>query len=96
MEERHVNQLFLSVSDTTIADAAKASILKIILTPSMIRADSFLSLLGTLSRLTGQFQIVTTFFFFFMALLLLRIFLGWSMVKRICEAAVLRTFGWSR
>ena len=42
MEEGHVNQLFLCASDPSKADAAKASIQKIIPTSSVISADSFL------------------------------------------------------
>ena len=96
MEEGHVNQLFLRVSDPSKADAAKASIQKIIPTSSVISADSFLSLLGTLSRLTGQFQQVTTSVAGVLALLLLMVFLRGAMGERQREAAVLRALGWSR
>jgi ABC-type antimicrobial peptide transport system permease subunit len=96
MEDGHVNQLFLRVSDPAKADAAKASIHKIIPTSSVVSADSFLTLLGTLSRLTGQFQQVTSSVAGVMALLLLIVFLRGSMGERQREAAVLRAIGWSR
>jgi hypothetical protein len=75
MEEGHVNQLCLRVSDPSKADTSKASIQKIIPTSSVISADSFLSLLGTLSSLTRQFQQVTTPVAGVLALRLLRVFL---------------------
>ena len=75
MQEGQVNQLFLRVSDTSKADAAKASIQKIIPTYSVIKADSFLLLFGTLSRLTGQFHQVTTPVAGVLALMLLMIYL---------------------
>ena len=59
-------------------------------------ADSFLSLLGTLSRLTRQFQQVTTFVAGLLALLLLVIFLRGAIGERQREAAILRAIGWSR
>ena len=96
MKDGHVNQLFMRVSDPSKADAAKASIQKIIPNSSVVSADSFLSLLGTLSRLTGQFQQVTTSVAGVLALLLLIVFLRGAMGEREREAAVLRTIGWSR
>ncbi len=75
MESGRVNQLFLRVSDPSKADAAKAAIQNIIPSASVVSADSFLSLLGTLSPLTGQFQQVTTFVAWLLALLLLVVFL---------------------
>ena len=96
MKDGYVNQLFLRVSDPSKADAAKASIQKIIPNSSVVSADSFLSLLGTLSRLTGQFQQVTTSVAGVLALLLLIVFLRGAMGERQREAAVLRAIGWSR
>ena len=96
MKDGHVNQLFMRVSDPSKADAAKVSIQKIIPNSSVVSADSFLSLLGTLSRLTGQFQQVTTSVAGVLALLLLIVFLRGAMGERQREAAVLRAIGWSR
>ena len=95
MEECHLNQLFLLVSDPSKADAAKASIQKIIPTSSVISADSFLSLFGTLSCLTGQFQQVIISVAGILALLLLMVFLHGVMGRRKREAAVLPAIGWS-
>jgi predicted lysophospholipase L1 biosynthesis ABC-type transport system permease subunit len=95
MEECHLNQLFLRVSDPSKADAAKASIHKIIPTSSVISADSFLSLFGTLSCLTGQFQQVIISVAGILALLLLMVFLHGAMGGRKREAAVLPAIGWS-
>lgn len=96
MESGQVNQLFRRVSDPSKADAAKAAIQNIIPSSSVVSADSFLSLLGTLSRLTGQFQQVTTFVAGLLALLLLVVFLRGAIGERQREAAILRAIGWSR
>ncbi len=96
MEDGHVNQLFLRVSDPSKADVAKVSIQKIIPNSSVVSADSFLTLLGTLSRLTGQFQQVTTSVAAVLALLLLIIFLRGAMGERQRKAAVFRAIGCSR
>ena len=59
----------------------------------MINADSFFLLLETLSRLTRQFQQVTTSVAGVLALQLLMLFLHRAMGEQEQEAAVLRAIG---
>lgn len=96
LEAGSINQLFLRVSDPAKADSAKAFIQKKLPRSSVVSADSFLTLLGTLSRLTGQFQQATTSVAAVLAVLLLLVFLRGSLGERQREAAVLRAIGWSR
>ena len=63
---------------------------------SKLDQPSILSLLGTLSRLTGQFQQVTTFVAGLLTFLPLIVFLRGAIGERQCEAAILRAIGWSR
>lgn len=95
MEKGSVNQLFLRVSDPSRADSAKATVMKQLPRASVVSADSFLTLLGTLSRLTGQFQRVTVTVGSLLALLLLIVFLRGAVGERQREAAILRAIGWS-
>ena len=87
MESEQVNQFFLRVSDPSKADAVKTSIQNIIPSASVVNANSFLSLLGTLSRLTGQFQQVTTFVAGLLALLLLVVFLRGAIGERAARSS---------
>ncbi len=96
LEADSINQLFLRVSDPAKAEPAKVFIQTKLPGSTVISADSFLTLLGTLSRLTGQFQQATTAVTAVLALLLLLVFLGGSLGERQREAAVLRAIGWSR